>query len=171
VKKVMAKQHVMRSIVAALMVATAALVAGCPGNLTDEEKAEFQGLGNCPDIPKLFAERCSSAGCHSMISPQANLDLISPNLEGRVVSVAATDNCKNAVLANPIDAEGSILYGKVTDTPPCGVRMPVGEPLSPSEIACVKRWIEGLDPQATATGAGGSGGAGGAGGAGGSGGM
>lgn len=140
--------------------------AGCPGTLTEEEKQMFQGGGACPDIPSLLAAKCGTAGCH----PQGGaLDLASPSVEARLVGKASSATCSGAVFANPADPEGSLLYKKLNDSPPCGSKMPLGASLSPLEINCIKDWIADLDPNAGA--GSGGGGAGGAGGAGGSGGM
>jgi hypothetical protein len=139
--------------------------AGCPGTLTEEEKAIFQGGGACPDVPSLLAAKCGTAGCHPQGSP---LDLASPNVETRLVGKASSPTCKGTVFAIPANPEGSLLYEKLKDSPPCGSKMPLGASLSPLEINCIKDWIGGLDPNA---GTGGNGGAGGNGGGGGAGGM
>ena len=94
-----------------------ALAAGCPGTLTEEEKQIFQGGGACPDVPAMLAEKCGSANCHGSGSP-SSVDLGSPNVESRIVSVAGTESCGSAILANPLDAAGSLIYAKLVDPPP-----------------------------------------------------
>ena len=70
-------------------------------------------------------------------------------------------------LADPTDPEGSELYIKIAGET-CGSRMPLGAPLTASEIACVKEWIGAQTPSnatsSSATGTSGVGGGGGAGG-------
>ncbi|HVK64918.1 MAG TPA: hypothetical protein VM694_10600, partial [Polyangium sp.] len=121
-----------------------ALAAGCPGTLTEEEKAIFQGGGTCPDVPAMLTAKCGTANCHAAGS--ATVDLASPNMESRLVSVAGTESCGSVILANPIDAAGSLIYAKLLDPPPCGLKMPLGGSMSDLEINCVKLWIESLDP-------------------------
>ena len=143
------------------------VVSGCPGTLTEEEKKIFQGGGSCPDVPSLLLAKCGIAGCH----PQGGtLDLASSGIETRLVGKAASMTCGGAVLANPADPAGSLLFKKLEDAPPCGTKMPLGSSLSPLEIDCIKAWIGTLDPNAGTGGAGGAG-AGGAGGGGGAGGI
>jgi hypothetical protein len=47
------------------------------------------------------------------------------------------------VLIDPTTPAASVLYTKLTATPPFGARMPlVGAPLGDGDIACVLSWIE-----------------------------
>lgn len=143
------------------------VASGCPGTLTEEEKKMFQGGGSCPDIPSLLASKCGSAGCHA--SGGSSIDLASANVESRLVGKAGSPACSAAVLADPADPAGSLLYKKLQDSPPCGTKMPLGSSLSAAEIGCIQDWIGSLTP------VGGTGGMGssssGTGGAGGTGGM
>ncbi|MFT3764998.1 MAG: hypothetical protein QM820_05695 [Minicystis sp.] len=62
-------------------------------------------------------------------------------------------------LADPTDPEGSMLIMKVSDSPPCGERMPKDAPaLTADEIKCLKVWITSLQPPPGTGGAGGTGG-------------
>lgn len=163
--------RLLRSSVAFVAVASWIVVtSGCPGTLTEEEKKMFQGGGSCPDVPSLLTAKCGLAGCHG---PGSAPDLGSPGVEARIVGKSASPTCGGAVLANPAAPEESLLYKKLQDSPSCGSRMPIGAPLSPLEIDCIRDWIGSLDPNAGTggSGGGGGGGAGGAGGMGGSGGM
>jgi hypothetical protein len=149
------------------------LLAGCPGKLRDPGRFTDGGLGGagggatCPDVPtEILAMKCAGSSCHSGNTPAQGLDLVSADVASRVVGKTATE-CKGP-LADPADPEGSVIYVKIAPAATCGSRMPLGAPLSDSEIACVKSWIAGLTPSAatstgTGTGAGGGGGAGGAG--------
>lgn len=153
------------SVVLFLAASWIAVVSGCPGTLTEEEKKMFQGGGSCPDVPSLLTAKCGMAGCH----PQGGtlVDLASPGVAARVVGKTSTPTCNGVVLANPADPEGSLLHKKLQDSPPCGSKMPLGASLSPLEIDCIKDWIGTLEPSAGTSGGGGAGGAGGGGGAGG----
>jgi hypothetical protein len=132
---------------AVLLAAGALAMVGCPGRL--ENKERFLGTGGgplCPDVPAdILAGNCGGTGCHGPVEPASNLDLQSPGLAGRIVGLLA-GGCEG-VLADPEDPEGSILYQKLLDSPPCGVRMPYeSNPLSEYEIACVKEWISIQNP-------------------------
>jgi hypothetical protein len=92
----------------------------------------------------IFAGQCAS--CHTASSPQANLDLSSPNPESRLVGkMAATTNggmCGGMTLinANTNPATG-VFVDKVTMmTPPCGFSMPFGSLPSAADQACLKSW-------------------------------
>ena len=77
---------------------------------------------------------------HQACLRQQDLDLVSPGLASRVVGVVAK-GC-SVMLADPADPEGSLIYQKLSPTPPCGAPMPLARPpLSRAEVACVLAWI------------------------------
>ena len=128
------------------------LVAGCPGTLRDKElyEAALDGAradgaggdaGPCGDVvARIFVPTCGGTSCHSAQAPQQDLDLVSPGLASRVVGVAAK-GCA-VMLADPADPEGSLIYLKLSPTPPCGSPMPLARPpLSRADAACVLAWI------------------------------
>ncbi|MDX2056069.1 MAG: hypothetical protein SFV15_26950 [Polyangiaceae bacterium] len=72
------------------------------------------------------------------------MDLISAGFEDRLKDTKAS-LCSAWVLVTPGVAEASLLYQKVvSDGPPCGVRMPVGQALPTEQVQCLKSWIESL---------------------------
>jgi hypothetical protein len=100
--------------------------------------------GGCPDDITLLFNRpamqggCASSGCHvpGGIVP----DLVSPNVEMRLVNVSASQSCK----ARPyVSAGDSVLADKLEKgTPaPCGFKMPLGAAISDADLACVMDWI------------------------------
>lgn len=130
----------MKRLVTALGLLAAA--SGCkdddPGPMATERCAEL-------DIPQLFVEKCSTAACHEGSAPAADLDLVAPGLETRLVLKPATQ-CPG-VIADPSDPEGSVLVEKLRPDPSCGVAMPLGMELLPEEdVACVVEWVSGLVP-------------------------
>jgi hypothetical protein len=126
----------------AIGVAVAAMLAGCPGTLEDPARFETDG-STCPDIPTFFTETCALAGCHSAQSMIAGLDLASPNVFQRLLGKHPTGGGGTGLLIDPSNPADSVLYTKLTDTPPFPTRMPAsGGPLSGDEIACVLTWIE-----------------------------
>jgi hypothetical protein len=121
----------------------AALLGGCPGTIDD--KTPFLNAGACPDMPTYFAQSCTMGSCHGDMNPAAKLDLKSPDLGKRVAGQPATF-CAGGVLANPDDPESSVLFGKLTDSPPCGAPMPLGgTALDDTQLDCVLEWIATLE--------------------------
>lgn len=126
----------------------------CAGTLDDPARFETQavsdggvsdggltdGGGACRDIPTLFAQTCSTAGCHGTTDKVQGLDLQSSNVASRLVNVHAAGG---GLLIDPTNPSQSVIYAKLTPTPPFGGRMPVGKPLDSATIACVLSWVSG----------------------------
>lgn len=147
----------------------ALLLVGCPGTLDDKERflvdagsagsagaagnatggGEDAGttldsgpdLGPCGDVvARIFVPSCGGTGCHGPSGAQQDLDLVSPGVAARVVGVSGI-GC-SAVLADPANPEGSLIYQKLSPTPPCGSPMPLARPaLTDEDVACVRAWI------------------------------
>ena len=94
--------------------------------------------------------RCGDSICHDAQNPEADLDLISPNLERRLVGVRSTQ-CARRLRIDRTDPERSFLLEKLDrDDQECGDRMPVGgDPLSRDLIACVRDWVQTVAAQST----------------------
>lgn len=119
------------------LVATA--LAGCPGSLDDPER--FYD-GGCVDVPsKLFVPTCGvSAGCHTATLPASQLDLVSPDVEKRLVDQPAR-TCTGGLVPRSSPTTG-VFIRKLGDSVPCGERMPIGLPkLSSAQLGCVQAWI------------------------------
>jgi hypothetical protein len=145
----------MRHVLAAL-IASVSVLAGCPGSLDDPARFEGElGIGSgggagggsgdagdgCPSPPPSFGTTCSVSGCHAASMPAGGLDLVSPNLVVRISGREAMDG--PGLLVDPTRPAASVLYTKLTPTPPFGARMPlVGAPLSDADIAGLLSWIE-----------------------------
>jgi len=145
--------------------ALVAATAGCPGTLDDPGRfapgalddgggvagdsgipgpaatAEGGGSGDdCPNIPQLFESTCTGASCHSASNKAQGLDLQSPDVAARLVNVPATEGA--GLLIDPSAPAQSILYLKLSPSPPFGARMPLGAtPLDASTLGCVLAWI------------------------------
>jgi hypothetical protein len=113
--------------------------AGTPGK-AGSDGADLDA-GPCGDVvARIFVPSCGGTGCHGATGPQQDLDLVSPGVAARVVGVTGI-GC-TATLADPSDPEASLLYQKLSPTPPCGSPMPLARPaLSDEDAACVLAWI------------------------------
>ena len=119
------------------LVACALLLAGCPGSLHDP--ARF--TATCPDVPTMIlAARCGTGGCHDASTKAASLDLVSPDVGGRLLNRPAAGD-KTLLLIDPSNPDGSVLVRKLTSTPPFGAQQPPGAPLDPMTIDCIRRWV------------------------------
>jgi len=98
-------------------------------------------LGPCGDVvERIFEPSCGGTGCHGATGAQQGLDLVSPGIAERVVGVSGI-GC-SATLADPANPEASLIYQKLSPTPPCGSPMPLARPaLSDDDAACVLAWI------------------------------
>jgi hypothetical protein len=97
------------------------------------------GDGGCPDIPTLFVSTCTASGCHNPSDKAQGLDLQSPNVATRLVGVCSTES--KGELIDPTNPSASLIYTKLTASPPFGARMPfLQTPLSAATIACVLTW-------------------------------
>jgi hypothetical protein len=118
------------------------VLAGCPGNLEDPGRFSTDAaLGACPDVTQtVFLTVCATAQCHSTATKMQGLDLQSPGVVSRLIGVSATEG--TGLLVDPNAPQTSVLYTKLTSTPPFGVQMPFGEaPLDPATVQCVLDWI------------------------------
>ncbi len=121
----------------------ALVVAGCPASLSNPE--DFIDGGTVEkEAETILAESCGTTGCHDA-SPQAaaGLDLISLNVESRVVGINAIGlGCESDILVVAGDPEGSYLLDKVLDLPAiCGLQMPLVGSLPADEIEILRQWI------------------------------
>ena len=126
------------------------LIAGCPGSLSNPEDF-IDGGSTEKDAKTILADSCGTMGCHDA-SPQAQagLDLISPDVESRVVDVNAVGlGCDSGMLVVAGDPDGSYLLDKALDLPTiCGLQMPLVGSLLPDEIQILRQWITDLDGSA-----------------------
>ena len=138
-----------RHLAVAGCVAVVMATAGCPGTLSDPERFASEGessagdSGSCPNIPNFFATTCTASTCHNSKDDEQGLDLQSPDVASRLVGVAATEVAGAGLLINPSSPAKSVVYLKMTSSPPFGARMPLGgNPVDPTTLACVLSWIE-----------------------------
>jgi hypothetical protein len=119
------------------------VISGCPGSLSNPDDFIDGGVVE-KDAEMILAESCGTSGCHDATpQAQAGLDLISPNVESRVVDVNAVGlGCENSILVVAGDPDASYLLDKVLDLPSiCGLEMPLVGTLQPNEITVLREWI------------------------------
>jgi hypothetical protein len=146
-----------------LLVLAACVLVACPGTLDPNQfgaqlgtsgGAPVADAGNvapltdasspsaCPDVPTaVFGQVCGGA-CHAGATQQSNLDLASPNVAQRLLGKSAIGG--GGLLLDPTNPEASVVYTKMTSTPPFGARMPSApaQPLDDATTACVLTWVK-----------------------------
>jgi hypothetical protein len=120
---------------------------GCAGDLDNPERFGFlldgaqNEIPNAPEcVTSLFKMRCNSAACHG--EGASRIDLVSSGIEDRVLDKPSTSEfCKDRMYV-ATDGSPSLLLEKFQAKPPCGVRMPIGDPLPESDVKCVSDWVK-----------------------------
>ena len=92
--------------------------------------------------------KCGQLGCHSNMSPQAGLDLMSAGVAARLkaaptpgANASCTDNFRTAYLgpaSNP--AMGFLFQKLMPNQAPCGVAMPELGTWTTDDTACLTDW-------------------------------
>ncbi|WP_437818867.1 hypothetical protein [Sorangium sp. So ce1078] len=125
-------------------VTTGDAAATTGGDPAATSTASTGGGAGCAEAQALVMQRCATAGCHDAGTKLGGLDL-SEGWETRVTGQASSCG-GGAMVIVPGDPNASTLYTKVTETPPCANRMPLGGALSPEEITCLHDFIAALAP-------------------------
>ena len=144
-----------RFVMASLGLCSAILIGGCPGDLSNRDAFGDGGVG-VKDAETILVESCGIANCHDDVVMASGLDLLSPNVEDRLVDVNAVGiGCTSQILAVAGDPDSSYLIAKVENTAGiCGLPMPVAgvrPPLSQEEIDVLRDWITDLGSSAVET--------------------
>lgn len=119
------------------------LLTACQGSLSNRDAFGDGGV-ELKDAETILAESCGTTGCHDdTLQAQAGLDLVSPNVESRVVDVNATGiGCTGRIFVVAGDPDSSYLIDKVINTPGiCGLQMPVVGSLPADEVDVLRQWI------------------------------
>lgn len=129
--------------------------AGGPGGLTGQDSAASSGelVIACDDpeaeVGAIWVRSCTDGVCHDS-QAAGGLDLSGADWPAQLVGQPSS-LCDGEIRIIPADPASSLLYQKLVGSTACGVPMPVGDSLSPSEIGCVVDWIEQLAPAACET--------------------
>jgi len=94
---------------------------------------------------ELMQSKCGNANCHGAPASSTGLDLTSASLAMRVNGRTGTGACRDRLMIDHETPAQSALYLKVSGDS-CGLPMPPGASLTPTEQDCVLSWIEGLPP-------------------------
>ncbi len=125
--------------------------AACAGTLDDPDRFRDAGASTSPvdaaaasacapgEAVAVVEKKCATAGCHAAAGAAAGLDLASPDVLPRLANKAAAGGPGSLVV--PGDPEKSVLFTKLTASPPFGSRMPLGGNLDDGTLACVRDWI------------------------------
>ena len=133
-----------------LMASLTASLGACPGRLENPE--DF--VGSSPDgaiatctigvsavEAQLIRPRCATANCHDRAGHAGGLDLETPGLAARLLNVRSS-MCAGRVLVDPASPAAGYFVEKLSASPRCGGRMPLGAPaLSAGELTCVRGWL------------------------------
>lgn len=123
-----------------LLIAIAA--CGEPGGEAPGERFRMEEITIRSIETDIFETSCAiSDSCHRGPAPTSQLSL-DPPAYARLVGQPAA-GLPSVMLVVPGDSAASFLYQKLSeDSPPRGVRMPPGQPLSSGHIERVRAWIE-----------------------------
>ena len=126
------------SLFAAALLAT---TVGCAGGLDDPDR--FTGGTNtcAPGTTATSVIQAQCFACHSTDSKGngGGFDLQAPGLPGRLYTTTAA--CQNVPLADSANPSASFFLKKLTDSPGCGARMPLGGSLNAADTACLTEWL------------------------------
>jgi hypothetical protein len=132
----------------------AAALSGCGG---DDAAANGGGAGMHADhdagslafsdlYSDIFSKRCADMACHGGGGGGAGkLDMTSRDAAyaSLVEVTAAGPECKTSGKKRVVKGapDASLLYEKISGTPSCGQRMPIGSTLDADSIARIEAWI------------------------------
>jgi hypothetical protein len=102
---------------------------------------DTQSDAGCDPVTDIFPPNCTTGACHSAQAQQGGLDLESAGMPQRLVDKKAKGG--PGMLIDSKSPDQSVLYLKLTDSPPFQFQMPLGAaPLSRDELSCVQAWID-----------------------------
>ena len=113
-------------------------------------------------LTAIFGKSCGVPGCHfAPAAGAAHLDLSSANVNTRLIDIAATHEgaepntgcVANQKLIDSANPDQSWLVQKLTtDGTTCGLAMPIGTPLSATDVACFTKYAQDVATAAKAGG-------------------
>jgi hypothetical protein len=117
--------------------------SGSPSNVASDSGTPSNGMDACGDVANdVLRVTCVGSGCHQAQGAAGGLDFQSPGLTDRLIDAPASATCSGEVWIDSTEPAQSLIYTKLFDDKPCGLRMPLGGELSAEQSACVLAWIE-----------------------------
>jgi hypothetical protein len=93
-------------------------------------------------VLEIFKGSCGLEGCHAKGSPQ--IDLVSDGVAARLIDhESGSTVCKGRTYI-ATDGTSSLLLDKLSSSPPCGTRMPLGGTISAANALCLADWVAAL---------------------------
>ena len=126
-----------------LALLSAVCLAACGGDDSGSQGAP-------PTFTQIYDQilfvRCADSACHGGGGGGAGmLDFTSRDMaySQLVDHLSAGPSCGKIgiIRVDPANAQGSLLYLKLSATPPCGSRMPLGSNLTSDQTAMIADWI------------------------------
>lgn len=140
--------HLHRTLIAALLLAACTPESGGPARPDAGSPPDAGPIPmSCDDesiaIARVLRPRCGDADCHDEDRPKAELDLVSPGIDSRVIgSRSIHDACAERQLVVPGVPQASFLFDKVLALEgECGDPMPLDTELTLEERRCLVEWI------------------------------
>ncbi len=131
-----------RAIVHLLLAASCSLLTACSDRGDPVQPTPNPaGITFAADIQPIFNARCAISGCHVLPNPPAGLNLTAGASYANLVNVP-TQNFVPGVRVTPNDLSVSVMYLLVSS----GTMPASGRPLTSSQIAAIRTWIEGGAP-------------------------
>jgi outer membrane protein assembly factor BamB len=117
--------------------------SGAGGSAAPSKPATFSSI-----YTDIIASRCAGPVCHSSASTGGSLNLGAGSTSSALRSTLLNRPASGSACASsglpmvvPSQPDNSLLYRKLTNTPPCGSRMPPTAPLKAEEIERIRTWI------------------------------
>ncbi|MEM6733038.1 MAG: hypothetical protein AAF658_15885 [Myxococcota bacterium] len=126
---------------AAIGAALLLLASGCPGKL--EDPTIFGDELDCVAFTEQYIEQsCSISGCHDAATQAAGLSLIGDDIGAALLDQPASADCPGNLIDSS-DPTQSLMFTKLTSSPPCGDQMPLfARAPAQFEIDCMREWVQ-----------------------------
>jgi len=113
--------------------------SGAPGADSGPATTPDAGAEVPSCVTALVKSTCGTVACHD--KGAAQIDLVSPGVTARLVDKASSSMLCDGRVFVATDGGDSLLLGKISDTPPCGARMPLIGNLTAAQRTCLTDWV------------------------------
>ncbi len=98
------------------------------------------GAAECDGFA-IIGTKCNGGACHGDGAAQSEFAKDLDTAESYIGEDSAQCGAAGGQLFNPDNPPASLVVQKVRGTSGCGLKMPLGPPLSDAEITCIEDWI------------------------------